>query len=73
MTWTPCNANLGVADIHAVITSRFIAIEIKIGTDRLSRHQEKERLRVEGAGGVYFFVRTMEQFYDWYQEYCNSN
>ncbi|MBO9620279.1 MAG: hypothetical protein J7539_14730 [Niabella sp.] len=61
-------SNCGTADIHALIKGRFISIEIKIGQDRMSCAQQKEKARVEASGGTYITVKTMEQLYSWYEE-----
>lgn len=60
--WTHSGMRLGTADIHAIIAGRAVSIEVKVGKDRMSDHQFKERERVEKAGGLYFVARSMDEF-----------
>jgi hypothetical protein len=52
--------NVGMADIIACVNGRYVAIEIKIGRDRLRPEQERERQRITEAGGLYYVIRTRE-------------
>lgn len=63
----------GTADIHAVLLGRHISIEIKIGQDRMSGAQCKERIRIESAGGIYIMVKNTGDFFDWYDKFVSSN
>lgn len=65
--WTHGGTRRGTADIHAIYQGRHISIEIKIGRDRVSDDQTKERQRVERAGGLYFVARDMESFIEWFK------
>jgi hypothetical protein len=56
----------GTSDLKAVINGRFIAIEIKIGADRLSEFQQKYKSDVEQSKGIYIVATSFQQFYDWY-------
>jgi hypothetical protein len=40
--------------------------EIKIGDDKPSEHQLREKQREEMAGGKYFFVKTTQDFLEKY-------
>ena len=51
----------GIPDIVACILGRFIAIEIKSGSDRFSRHQLNEFLAIESAGGGAFEVASFPE------------
>jgi hypothetical protein len=50
----------GVSDVLCCFKGRMIAIEIKIGTDRLSPEQEGFIANVRHAGGVAFVVKTID-------------
>ncbi len=62
----PSQTKRGTADIHAIINGKHVSIEIKIGADRMSEHQEREQHRIEQAGGIYIVIKTIEQFFEWY-------
>ncbi|MEJ7821484.1 MAG: hypothetical protein WKF85_04135 [Chitinophagaceae bacterium] len=68
ITYTPSTTNKGTADIKATIRGQSLDIEVKIGRDKLSDHQIKEKERVTRAGGLYFVARDMQSFVDWYKE-----
>jgi len=56
------SAKKGVADILAVYKGQLIAIEVKIGKDRLSDEQEGFLKNIENAGGRYIVARDFGQF-----------
>ena len=58
----------GVSDILAVIppNGRLVAVEIKIGKDRLSPEQEGFLKNVEYVGGLSFVARDLESFEEWW-------
>ena len=68
----------GTADIHAckmvgynlnfLKTGLFVAIEVKIGRDKLSEAQEYYRECVQKAGGVYMVVHTWDEFIEKWNE-----
>lgn len=68
MQWTKSGVRRGAADIHAIIKGRAVSIEIKIGRDKMSNDQHKERERIEKAGGLYFIARSMGEFIQWYEK-----
>lgn len=68
MKWTRSGMRKGTADIHAIIGGKAVSIEIKIGRDRMSTYQHKERERIERAGGMYFVARSMTEFITWYNQ-----
>jgi hypothetical protein len=46
--------------------SIMVAIEVKVGKDKMSEHQIKVQSEVQNSGGVYIIAKTWEQFYqDW--------
>ena len=55
-------AKKGVSDVLACFKGRLIAVEIKIGTDRLSEEQEGFMRNVEHAGGVAIVATDIESF-----------
>lgn len=63
---TKSTTRKGTADIDAIIAGRSVKIEIKIGKDRISPDQVKEKIRVEKAGGIYLIIHTMDEFYQWF-------
>ena len=73
MKWTKGSTNRGTADIACIINGRAVSIEIKIGADKMSEAQHKEKARIEKAGGVYVVVRNMEEFCCWYNGFAATN
>jgi len=67
MKWTPSGMRKGTADIHAIVSGRAVSIEVKIGRDKMSEAQHRERDRVERAGGLYYVAKSMAGFIEWYQ------
>ena len=68
--WIPSSTRKGTADIVSTIKINGIGCsvmwEIKIGNDKPSEHQLKEKHREEMAGGKYFFVKTTQDFLEKY-------
>ena len=68
--WLPSTTRKGTADIGSTIKINGIGCsvmwEIKIGNDRPSEFQLKEKHREEMAGGKYFFVKTPDDFFEKY-------
>ena len=58
----PSSGTKGTSDIKAVINGRMIAIEVKIGKDRQSQVQKDYQAKIENAGGLYWIVKTFEDF-----------
>lgn len=67
MKWMPGTTRRGTADIHAIVRGRHLSIEVKIGRDRMSGYQHKEKQRIEAAGGLYVVANDMESFIQWYE------
>ena len=59
-------AKKGVADILACYKGRFIAIEVKIGADKLSPEQTGFLKNIEYYGGLSFVAKDFESFKDWF-------
>lgn len=55
-------ARRGTADIHTVIASRHISIEVKVGRDPSSDALHKTREAVERSGGIYWIVGSFDDF-----------
>lgn len=64
--WTKGQTTRGTPDIDAIIYGRAVQIEVKVGKDRMSEHQIKQKYLIEEAGGLYFLAHDMQSFYDWY-------
>lgn len=55
----------GTADISAIIKGRSVKIEIKM-KDKQSEAQKKYQESVERAGGIYYIVRSFDEFIEKY-------
>jgi len=66
--YIPGATRRGSADISATIKGRSIMFEVKIGSDKPSEYQLREKELEEKAGGLYFFVKTFEEFLNIYDE-----
>lgn len=57
-------AKKGVADVLAVLppSGKLLAVEIKIGKDRLSQEQDGFLKNVSHVGGIAIIVKTFDQF-----------
>lgn len=64
--YIPGATRRGTADISATIKGRSVMLEIKIGNDRPSEYQLREQELERSAGGIYEFIKTPEQFIEWY-------
>ena len=66
--YTHGNTKLGTPDITAIIGGHSIWIEVKIGRDKMSDEQWKQKEQIEKARGIYYIARDMQAFYDWYYD-----
>jgi len=59
----------GVADILAVMppTGRLLAVEVKIGKDKISPEQAGFLINVESCGGLTFVAHDLSSFIAWYK------
>lgn len=55
-------STVGVPDVIAVVSGRFVGVEIKTGNDRQSDEQKAVQARIEAVGGVYIVARDFGQF-----------
>ena len=70
--YIPGTTHKGAADISATVKGRSVMLEIKIGSDRASEYQLREQQLERKAGGCYEFIRTMEEFFLWYDGFILS-
>ncbi len=64
--WRPGSTRRGSADISATINGRSVMLEVKTGRDKPSEYQLAEQARERKAGGIYEFIHTIEEFFEWY-------
>jgi len=68
--WIRSTTRKGTADISATIKINGLGCsvmwEVKIGADKPSEFQLKEKEKEEQAGGKYFFVKTVDEFFEQY-------
>ena len=68
--WIRSTTRKGTADISATIKINGLGCsvmwEVKIGADKPSEFQLKEKEKEEKAGGKYFFVKTVDEFFEQY-------
>ncbi len=64
--WIPGTGTNGSADISAVIASRAVKIETKIGSDRQSPAQKEYQKAIQTAFGIYYIARDFASFVSWY-------
>lgn len=64
--WIKGTGTKGSADISAVIQGRTVKIEIKFGKDRQSEYQREYQANIERSGGLYWIVRTFDDFIEKY-------
>ena len=65
--WRKSNSRKGVFDVLACIAGRFVAIDIKKGSDKLSKDQIKFQNEVNSAGGIAIEISTYSEFLNWYE------
>jgi hypothetical protein len=63
--WIPGTGTKGTADISAIINKRSVKVEIKM-RDRQSPDQKAYQQQVESAGGLYWIVRSFDEFLTFY-------
>lgn len=55
-------ATKGIGDICAVVMGQFITIEVKYGKDYQRPEQKEFQKDIEASGGIYFIVKTWNDF-----------
>lgn len=58
-------------NINGVRIGRYLAVEVKVGHDKMSPEQIKRKEEVEKAGGLYYECRDIESFMKYYDEQTN--
>ncbi len=62
--WITGTTKKGSADVSAIINGRACSFEVKIGADKASEDQLKQKSKIERAGGIYEFVSSPEEFFN---------
>jgi hypothetical protein len=65
-TYIPTTGTKGSADISATIRGRSVKVEVKVGKDRQSPEQKAYELSIVSSGGIYWIVRSFDEFYNKY-------
>lgn len=68
--WLP-GQNKGAGDVSAIIHSRFVSIEVKVGHDRQRSQQKRFQKLIEESGGCYLIVKTFAEFVTKYENIAN--
>lgn len=70
--YIPTTGTKGSADISATIMGRSVKIEIKYNKDRQSKDQKIYQEAIEKSGGIYWIVKTFEDFLKKYEDLLAS-
>lgn len=78
--WRPSGMKRGFEDIDAIMKVPIkntsigikVAIEIKIGKDKMSEYQEQRMNEVQSCGGLYIIAKTFDQFMADWNKYMND-
>ena len=62
----------GVSDVLGCYRGRLLAIEVKIGKDRLSPEQQGFLKNVEHHGGSVFVARDFSSFQEWFNRVIHN-
>ncbi|MEJ7740439.1 MAG: hypothetical protein WKF97_23720 [Chitinophagaceae bacterium] len=73
VTWTKGTTRRGSPDLTAIICGVSVNIEVKIGKDKMSPEQERERSAIQKAGGLNFIAHDMPSFIDFYNSIICQN
>ncbi len=71
--WIRGSGTNGTADISAVIKGKSVKIEVKIGRDKQSEAQRIYQQKIEQAGGIYWIVKTFDDFYGKYTQLIENS
>ena len=52
----------GKPDLIACINGRFVAFELKVGTNDMQDDQKLHKIRIERSGGLHFTPYTLSEF-----------
>lgn len=64
--WQKGTGTRGSADISATVNGMSVKIEVKIGKDKMSEHQERYEEHITKAGGIYIVAKEFTPFVKWY-------
>lgn len=70
--YIPGTTRKGAADISATIKGRSVMWEVKVGKDAPSGFQLREQELERKAGGEYFFVHTLDEFFEQYDNFLKT-
>ena len=62
----------GKPDLIACINGRFVAFELKVGSNDMQADQKIHKLRIERSGGLHFSPYTLEEFIKIVEELKNE-
>jgi hypothetical protein len=73
MKWVYGTTRRGTPDIMGVLNGKQLAVEVKIGKDRLSPAQIEVGKQINAGGGYYFIARDFESVYEWINNVIMQN
>ena len=62
----------GIPDIIAIIRGQFWGIEVKAGKDKMSEDQLKRKFEILNAGGLFFEIRSTDEFVKIFQGFVKD-
>ncbi|MGE0588925.1 MAG: VRR-NUC domain-containing protein [Cyclobacteriaceae bacterium] len=71
--WIPSTTRKGYPDITAIMNGRTLAIEVKIGKDKMSQAQQCVKEEIEASGGIYFIAKSFDEFERFYNDTNTKN
>lgn len=73
--WIKGSSKKGSADLHCLLKSKSVMIEIKCKytNDKQSQEQKEYQKQIEQAGGIYIIIRDFTEFYIWYGKFLKEN
>lgn len=63
----------GFPDLILCLDGRFVALELKVGTNKPSKIQERWGEKIKKAGGIHAVIYTFEEFLDILSELTARN
>lgn len=71
--WRKSGMEKGFSDVHGLIFSIPLYVEIKIGKDKQSIEQKDFQMKVEKVGGYYFIAKDLPSFIIWINRKLKKN
>lgn len=62
----------GAPDLLTCIKGRFVAFELKVGSNDMQDDQKIHKLRIERSGGLHYSPYTLEEFINIVEEVLND-